>query len=94
MPADQRSGNTPVAPPTTSARASAWSMALNVSAWILESASMKQTLSPRASCAPPLRAAAIRRFSTRATSQPRAAAIAAVSSVDALSATMTCTEPR
>jgi len=38
-----------------------------------------------------LRTAAIRRFSTGATSQPRAAAIDAVASVDALSATMTWT---
>ena len=50
---------------------------------------MKARIEPVAIAAPALRAAPIRRVAVNATRQPAAAAIAAVSSVDALSETMT-----
>ncbi len=53
------------------------------------SASVKQTMGAVAIAAPPFLAAPIMRLETVATRQPRAAAIAAVASVELLSATMT-----
>ena len=57
------------------------------------SASVKHRIDAVASAAPPFRADPIMRFETDATRQPRAVAIAAVESVEALSATMTSTAP-
>ena len=65
--------------------------ALGVSGCILLSASRNASHRPRAMRAPLFRTAAMTRFSTRATRQPRARAISAVRSVETLSAKMTST---
>ncbi|OFV89030.1 MAG: hypothetical protein A2V74_00690 [Acidobacteria bacterium RBG_16_70_10] len=93
-PADQRSSDTPVAPATTQPPSRASSIALKVSGWIRVSASTKASIAPLALRAPPLRTAPMTRFSTVTTRHPLPRAIAAVESVETLSATMTSTASR
>ena len=93
IPSDHLSMRTPVAPATTRPVANESSMALKVSGWTSESASTKQRISPPAAAAPPLRTEAMRRSSTRTTRQPRSRAMAAVRSVETLSATITSIAP-
>jgi hypothetical protein len=64
MPRDGLSIVVPVVPPTAVGSSMHSSITLKVSGWMRKSASTKQRISPRAARAPPLRTAAITRFST------------------------------
>ncbi len=92
IPTDIRDIRTPVAPPTTFS-VKVVATAQNTSGWTALSASTKHRISPVAIAAPPFLAAAIIRFSTVTTRQPRSRAMVAVLSVDPLSATITSTVP-
>ena len=67
MPADHRSIVAPVVPAMTSCLLMKAAITLNVSGWTSESASMNARTAPRATAAPALRTAPMRRTADEAT---------------------------